>query len=974
MKRHVYLRKSLLSIKIMLIVLLSFSNPNIPCHAAKNKEKVDSITFSGYVYDRLTSHDIVDTRIDILSKDSTALSTAKGGSRWQVYNSKNNSFRSDSTSQYNVNVPKIPGDYIVRITKSGYEPYYFSYTMDGFKKRESTREMPKVYMSRQKVRTLDELTVHASKVKIYHKGDTIVYNADAFALPEGSMLDALIRQMPGVELKGDKIYVNGQFVESLLLNGKEFFKDNKNVMLGNIGAYAVKNVAVYEKKDEMSAVLGEREDVDKEYVMDVRLKKDYMTGYMINAEVGGGTKSRYLGRIFAMQYTNNTRLSLYGNINNINQLNRLSESGVEMSGERESGINKRINGGLDYLVDNSKHTWEIGGNVDVSHNDHKNNTVINAVNFLQSADNYEFSDVDIRNRNFSFSTDHNFKLKNDCWNLNIKPKFSYNKNKDTDETVAATFREEVQNLDSEIIKSIYRGDDRSLRSALINRNLRLIESDGHGWNGQFNADSRIKLPGTPDAVYVGFQTAYSRSSLFNNTTQDICYGATPAMSLLQNRFASDRPQYKFNVQGVGRYYFHIPFGDLNASYEFAHTETRKNSDILLMEAMAEDGMATFEPDQIPVPDFANSYTSKVYMNEHRIKLNWGYKRKYSKGTLELIFTPNLYLINQHLFYHQGETTADPKRNYVRFNIPLCRVLWRVKRMSYMAGYQLTQKGFDLVNLVDIKNTTDPLNVSEGNPDLHNSTNHQVFLSMHGRQNRHLFHSLDLRADWTYGDFVRGYRYDSSTGVRTFKTYNVDGNLDLNADYYLNWSFGYESRFSLTSNTFLGYSCYANMIGYDNEPTRQEVRRIPLFQELGIAYEIDDILGLKISGSIDGSNSHGEGNVLAKKNSGVYGGSFNVWYKFPFNLSIRSVLNVGRRFGYVEDSMNSTDVIWNASLGYSIKKGVWRFSLEAKDILNQNKGLRYVVNANGRKQTLSTVLPRYLMLNVHYRFDFKPKRR
>ena len=410
--------------------------------------------------------------------------------------------------------------------------------------------------------------MHASKVKVYHKGDTIVYNADAFALPEGSMLDALIRQMPGVELKGDKIYVNGQFVESLLLNGKEFFKDNKNVMLGNIGAYAVKNVAVYEKKDEMSAILGEREDVDKEYVMDVRLKKDYMTGYMVNAEAGGGTKSRYLGRLFALQYTNNTRLSLYGNINNVNKSNRLTEDDDEMYERPVKGINKRINGGLDYLVDNALHTWEIAGNVDAAHDDHRNKVITNAVNYLQTADNYEFSNVDSRNRNFSLSTYHNFKLKKERWNLNIKPKFSYNKNKDTDETVAATFREEIQNLDREIIKSIYSGDDRTLRSALINRNLKLIESNGHGWNGQFNADSRIKLPGTPDAVYVGFQTAYSRNSLFNNTAQDICYGATPATSLLQNRFASDRPQYKFNVQEVGRYYFHIPYGDLNASYEF----------------------------------------------------------------------------------------------------------------------------------------------------------------------------------------------------------------------------------------------------------------------------------------------------------------------------------------------------------------------------------------------------------------------
>ncbi len=61
-------------------------------------------------------------------------------------------------------------------------------------------------------------------------------------------------------------------------------------MLENIGAYAVKDVAVYEKKDDMDSILGDRADVDKDYVMDVRLKKDYMTGFMINAEAGGGTQ------------------------------------------------------------------------------------------------------------------------------------------------------------------------------------------------------------------------------------------------------------------------------------------------------------------------------------------------------------------------------------------------------------------------------------------------------------------------------------------------------------------------------------------------------------------------------------------------------------------------------------------------------------------------------------------------------------
>lgn len=56
------------------------------------------------------------------------------------------------------------------------------------------------------------------------KNDTLVYNADAFQLSQGSMLDALIEQLPGVQLKDNGVItVNGKMVSSLLVNGKDFF-------------------------------------------------------------------------------------------------------------------------------------------------------------------------------------------------------------------------------------------------------------------------------------------------------------------------------------------------------------------------------------------------------------------------------------------------------------------------------------------------------------------------------------------------------------------------------------------------------------------------------------------------------------------------------------------------------------------------------------------------------------------------------
>lgn len=48
-----------------------------------------------------------------------------------------------------------------------------------------------------KEQKLGEAVVRATKIKMVMKGDTLVYNADAFQLSQGSMLDALIEQLPG---------------------------------------------------------------------------------------------------------------------------------------------------------------------------------------------------------------------------------------------------------------------------------------------------------------------------------------------------------------------------------------------------------------------------------------------------------------------------------------------------------------------------------------------------------------------------------------------------------------------------------------------------------------------------------------------------------------------------------------------------------------------------------------------------------
>ena len=69
-------------------------------------------------------------------------------------------------------------------------------------------QVPLIKMRRAQHIALDEVVVTTTKIKMFYRGDTLIYDATAFQLPEGSMLDDLIRQLPGEEMnkKGEIIF------------------------------------------------------------------------------------------------------------------------------------------------------------------------------------------------------------------------------------------------------------------------------------------------------------------------------------------------------------------------------------------------------------------------------------------------------------------------------------------------------------------------------------------------------------------------------------------------------------------------------------------------------------------------------------------------------------------------------------------------------------------------------------------------
>lgn len=339
------------------------------------------------------------------------------------------------------------GNYTLTLYKEGYNPLIHEFKVSSVS--EEVKYLRGLFMEKERHVELGNVTVTSTRLKLVMKGDTLVYDAAAFKLSEGSMLDELVRQLPGATLSEDGVIeVNGRKINELLINGKDFFKGDPKVALQNLPSYTVKNLKVYDKaaKDayltHSDATLSKDESKEN-LVMDVQLKKEYETGWLANIEAGYGTDGRYMGRLFGMGYTNKLRIATYGNINNTGNQSQAGNNGQWWERASENGIMKVGMGGVDYSYKDDKRI-ELSGNVNYQHIDNNAYQITAGTRFFQSGDLYTRNDLRNRSKGHTLRTSHSLYIKGDNIYMQISPSFSWNKNNNRSFTRQATFSSEPE--------------------------------------------------------------------------------------------------------------------------------------------------------------------------------------------------------------------------------------------------------------------------------------------------------------------------------------------------------------------------------------------------------------------------------------------------------------------------------------------------------------------------------------------------
>ncbi|RYG42618.1 MAG: carboxypeptidase regulatory-like domain-containing protein, partial [Chitinophagaceae bacterium] len=167
-------------------------------------------------------------------------------------------------------------------------------------------------------KTLEGVVV-TNEAPIVVKNDTVQFNASGFKTQPNATAEDLLKKLPGMEVdKEGNVKSQGETVQKVYVDGKEFFGNDPKLATKNITADMIESVQVF---DDMSdqAKFTKIDDGSRSKTLNIKLKKDRNKGYFGRATAAYGSRDRYEGNVSVNKFNGNQRISLLFNANNINK-------------------------------------------------------------------------------------------------------------------------------------------------------------------------------------------------------------------------------------------------------------------------------------------------------------------------------------------------------------------------------------------------------------------------------------------------------------------------------------------------------------------------------------------------------------------------------------------------------------------------------------------------------------------------------
>ena len=907
--------------------------------------------------------------------------------------------------QFQLSVNKT-GTYLLKLSFVGYQTRYHRLQTDA---QHSVYDLGILPLSHDE-QLLGTATVTATAAKVEQVEDTTLYNAAAYRVPEGSTLEALVKQLPGIEIEDNgTITWNGKPVKEFLINGKDFFKGQIDIALQNLPSDWISKIKAYDKQSEYTEQTG-IDDGEDFPVLDIVTKRELNQTVVVNSDLAYGTDERYFAKLFASRFTDHSRVSTYGSANNV--------SDKSFGGKRKrqgGGLVDRQNAGMDFFWANGKKKkeagkLEMGGNVNFDHNKSHLLTRSETENYLSSGTTSSFRSSFSQNESASTHVGGNFQI---TWNpdtmtnLRFRPTFRYGKSSNHGDSRTATFNADPFDIDGMLspLDSLWMDPPTpALEQIAVNKSLRFNKGQREDANVGASLNLVRRLNSKGRNLSLALSGGYDHSKNVNFSISDIYY-YTDRPGRYQNQY-SNMPSEKWNYRVQVGYVEPLTehwFAELRYAFSHKYTESERGrynlEDIALEYGTWGDSLNYPAIGTLPdadllamVRDSFNSQSATYRYLDHTANFNLRYNTKSIRFTAGVNFNPERTKMayerpGQHLdtVIVRDVLVVTPQLNF-RYRID--------KRNSFEFRYRGSSAQPSMTDLLAVVDNSHPLNITMGNPGLKPSWNNSFDMGYRGYQTEHQRGmSVGFRFSNTKNAISHLSVYDESTGVRYHRPQNINGNWNVRGNYGFNIGLGKEKNFTLGTNTNLVYN---NAVGYISSFTsgtrtgtelplstsdygyyeqifdqadiqKNRTRTFGVRERLNLGYR-KDWLEVGTFGTLNYSHSR---STLRKKNDRdtwdyAYGVHTNL--RFDFGLSLSTDIRVNSRRGYPNAQMNTDEWWWNAQIAYSfLKKKAATVSLQWYDILQQQSNVSHMISATRRSDSWNNAIHSYGMVHFIYKF-------
>lgn len=832
------------------------------------------------------------------------------------------------------------GSYLLHITFIGYDPLYQPLQITG---KKNPVNVGKLELSDGAIE-LGEAVVIGKAPEVTVRNDTVEYNADSYKVTEGSVLEDLLKKMPGVEVDSEgKITVNGKEVKKVMVDGKEFFSDDPKVASKNLPAKMIDKLQVLDKKSDMAQMTG-FDDGEEETVINLTVKPGMKQGWFGNAYGGYGSKDRYEGNAMVNRFVNNDQITFMGGANNTNNMGfsdlaSTMFSGMGGGGGRRggfgagSGITSSGNAGLNFSKEFKPDKLTLGGNTRYSHSDNDARSKSDRQNILPGdSSSYDNSEAMSRTKSDNFGVDFRLEWKPDTMTqLIFRPSFSFSHSMNDNFSDATTLDNERDTVNT-------------------NKSSNYSESNGYNLNASIDFSRKLNNKGRVFSATLSGGNSNSYSDGMNRS--DIVYfNQTDALknSIIDQRSRYDNKGFNYRayvswVEPIGHNNF------IQATYSISQRKQEALKNVYNQDA---DGIYN-------VLDSAYSQSYRNNFISQRASLSFKSQRAKFNYTIGLNLDPS-YSSSENFV---GDTTLSKITRKVVNLSPMAQFNYMFdKRTNLRIMYNGRTSQPSMTQLQPVADISDPTNITIGNPDLNPRYTNNVFIRFQQfTPEKQRAFMIMANGSYIINDIVSYTSYNQETGVKTTTYKNVNGNYSGNVRMMLNTPLK-NKKFSINSMTM---ASFANSNGYINEEKNTN-RNLILSERGGIDFR-SSYLDLGVNGNI---RYNATSNSLQKENNQNtfnYGAGGYTTIYLPLNFKIESDVNWSTNSGY-GDGFKQNEVLWNASASKSFLKnnqGTLRFKIY--DILQQRSNISRSITASYIQDSEYNTLGSYFMVHFIYRFS------